>query len=92
VGKYLTKSSGVKVVFESAIVPKWGDGVITFKNVFVSRRPGQGKSKVSKGSSTTAAAAAAAADRARDAGEPRRTTDIGAEEEEDTNYTNSISR
>lgn len=86
-GKYLTKSSGVKVVFESAIVPKWGDGVITFKNVFVSRRPGQGKSKVSKGSSTTAAAAAAAADRARDAGEPRRTTDIGAEEEEDTNYT-----
>lgn len=87
VGKYLTKSSGVKVVFESAIVPKWGDGVITFKNVFVSRRPGQGKSKVSKGSSTTAAAAAAAADRARDAGEPRRTTDIGAEEEEDTNYT-----
>ncbi|EEQ34451.1 Mitochondrial distribution and morphology protein 31, mitochondrial precursor [Microsporum canis] len=58
IGNYLTRSSGVKVVFESAIVPKWGDGVITFKNVFVSRRPGQGKGNVSKGSSKTAAAAA----------------------------------
>ncbi|WEW60349.1 Mitochondrial distribution and morphology protein 31, mitochondrial precursor [Emydomyces testavorans] len=58
VGNYLTKSSGVKVVFESAIVPKWRDGVISFKNVFVSRRPGQGTGNVSKGSSKTAAAAA----------------------------------
>ncbi|PSK55361.1 Mitochondrial distribution and morphology protein 31 [Elsinoe australis] len=79
VGNYLTKSSGVKVVFESAIVPKWGDGVITFRNVFVSRRPGQGRAKVSKGSSTSAAAAAAAA-RAQENGEQ-------AEELEDTNYT-----
>lgn len=87
-GNYLTKSSGVKVVFESAIVPKWGDGVITFKNVFVSRRPGQGRSKVSKGSSTTAAAAAAAAaDRSREAGELPRPTNVKADEEEDTNYT-----
>lgn len=61
VGNYLTKSSGVRVVFESAIVPKWKNGVITFKNVFVSRRPGQGTGNVSKGSSKTAAAAAAAA-------------------------------
>ncbi|KAN0086720.1 hypothetical protein V8E54_000408 [Elaphomyces granulatus] len=61
VGNYLTKSSGAKVVFESAIVPKWNDGVITFKNVFVSRRPGLGSGNVSKGSSKTAAAAAAAA-------------------------------
>ena len=60
VGNYLTKSSGIKVVFESAIVPKWGDGVITFKNVFVSRRPGHGKGQVSKGSPATEAAAAAA--------------------------------
>ncbi|MCJ1311091.1 Mitochondrial distribution and morphology protein 31, mitochondrial precursor [Agyrium rufum] len=69
VGNYLTKSSGVKIVFESAIVPKWGDGVITFRNVFVSRRPGQGATKVSKGSAETAAAAAAAtavADQGRD--------------------------
>nr|POE51596.1 mitochondrial distribution and morphology protein 31 [Quercus suber] len=61
VGNYLTKSSGIKVVFESAIVPAWKDGVITFHNVFVSRRPGQNKKErsVSKGSSQTAAAAAA---------------------------------
>ena len=60
VGGYLTQSSGLQVVFESAIVPKWGDGVITFKNVFVSRRPGQdSKSTVTKGSAVAAAAAAA---------------------------------
>ncbi|KAK5015489.1 Mitochondrial distribution and morphology protein 31, mitochondrial precursor [Cryomyces antarcticus] len=81
IGNYLTKSSGVKVVFESAIVPKWGDGVITFKKVFVSRRPGQGQSNVRKGSSTTAAAAAAAAALAEKANAG------GKEEEEDTNYT-----
>ncbi len=87
-GNYLTKSSGVKVVFESAIVPKWNDGVITFKNVFISRRPGQGKSKVSKGSSTTAAAAAAAAaGRWNDSGELQRPSQPATEEEEDTNYT-----
>ncbi|KAK2613997.1 hypothetical protein N8I77_000860 [Diaporthe amygdali] len=61
VGDYLTQAAGVTVVFESAIVPKWRDGVITFRNVFVSRRPGQIKSSVSKGSPTDAAAAAAAA-------------------------------
>lgn len=85
VGNYITKSSGIKVVFESAIVPKWGDGVISFKKVFVSRRPGQGNVKVSKGSSTTAAAAAAAADRARDSGGDRKGAVV--QEEEDTNYT-----
>lgn len=84
VGNYLTKSSGVRVVFESAIVPRWGDGVITFNNVFVSRRPGQGTGKVSKGSPLTAAAAAAAADRAREFGEA---SPGGPTEEEDTNYT-----
>ncbi|KAI9850455.1 MAG: Mitochondrial distribution and morphology protein 31, mitochondrial precursor [Thelocarpon superellum] len=83
VGNYLTKSSGLRVVFESAIVPKWGDGVITFKNVFVSRRPGQGSAKVSKGSSMTAAAAAAAAR----AGETEEAETVESDEEEDTNYT-----
>lgn len=78
IGNYLTKSSGVRVVFESAIVPRWGDGVITFKNVFVSRRPGQHKAKVIKGSQTTAAAAAAAKALAEKA---------DSDEEEDTNYT-----
>jgi distribution and morphology protein 31 len=53
--------------------------VITFRNVFVSRRPGQGKTKVSKGSSMSAAAAAAAERQAELGG--------GREEEEDTNYT-----
>lgn len=62
IGNYLTKSSGLQVVFESAIVPKWGDGVITFKNVFVSRRPGQRKSRVTKGSPEAAAQAYSAED------------------------------
>ena len=60
VGDYLTRFVGVTVVFESAIVPRWKDGVITFRNVFVSRRPGQTESSVSKGSSSNAAAVAAA--------------------------------
>lgn len=81
IGNYLTKSSGIKVVFESAVVPKWKDGVISFRKVFVSRRPGQGRAKVSKGSQISAAAAAAAI-----AQKERETTE-GAEEEEDTNYT-----
>lgn len=90
VGNYLTKSSGVQVVFESAIVPKWGDGVITFKNVFVSRRPGQGAGKVSKGSPSTEVAAAAATPRAEKLKVSEETVPISAkidDEEEDTNYT-----
>ncbi|KAK7510635.1 mitochondrion biogenesis protein [Phyllosticta citriasiana] len=79
IGNYLTKSSGIKVVFESAIVPKWGDGVICFKNVFVSRRPGQGQAQVSKGSQEQAAAAAAAAAKERFGEEPT--------EKDDGNYT-----
>ncbi|KAI2717461.1 hypothetical protein CBS147332_4341 [Penicillium roqueforti] len=82
VGNYLTKSSGVKVVFESAIVPKWKNGVITFKNVFVSKRPGQGTGHVSKGSPKSAAAAAAARG---DTG--LEDFQVVSDEEEDTNYT-----
>ncbi|CAE7178007.1 MDM31 MDM32 domain containing protein [Pyrenophora teres f. teres] len=85
IGNYLTKSSGIKVVFETAVVPKWGDGVISFRNVFVSRRPGQGKGKFSKGSQMEMAAAAAArAHLEKDAqdGIPDK-----PEPEEDTNYT-----
>ncbi|KAF2474554.1 uncharacterized protein BDR25DRAFT_254786 [Lindgomyces ingoldianus] len=81
IGNYLTKSSGIKVVFESAVVPKWKDGVISFRKVFVSRRPGQGRAQVSKGSQISAAAAAAAiAQKEKDIAE-------GVVEEEDTNYT-----
>ncbi|KAF2237551.1 mitochondrial distribution and morphology protein family 31/32 [Viridothelium virens] len=81
VGNYLTKSTGLQVVFESAIVPRWGDGVIRLNNVFVSRRPGQGQGKVQKGSQTSAAAAAAAAALAEKA------SGNTGEEDEDTNYT-----
>jgi distribution and morphology protein 31 len=85
----LTKSSGVKVIFESAIVPRWGDGVITFKNVFVSRRPGQGSGNVTKGS-TVAVTAAAWADRKghTEADVHSSKDNIGIlREEENTNYT-----
>ncbi len=84
VGNYLTKSSGIKVVFESAIVPTWRSGVITFHNVFVSRRPGNEAQKgrtVRKGSSITAAAAAASAAALTDKGQD--TVDL----EDDENYT-----
>jgi len=76
VGGYLTKSSGIRVVFESAIVPKWNDGVISFGKVFVSRRPGQGKAKIEKGSQTEAAAAAMNAGRA----------DLASDTHDDGNY------
>ena len=80
IGNYLTKETGIAVVFESAIVPRWKDNCIQFKNVFVSRRPHSGnenRSNVSKGSALTAAAAAAAAKK----------KTLPEEEDEDTNYT-----
>jgi distribution and morphology protein 31 len=36
---YLTAETGSKIIFESAIVPKWKDSRISFKNVYVVRRP-----------------------------------------------------
>ncbi|OAL06691.1 hypothetical protein IQ06DRAFT_236975 [Phaeosphaeriaceae sp. SRC1lsM3a] len=89
IGNYMTKSSGIKVVFETAVVPKWRDGVISFRKVYVSRRPGQqGGGKVSKGTQTAAAAAAAAAaQREKDGKEGHDDAVEGAEPEEDTNYT-----
>ncbi|KAJ4312403.1 Mitochondrial distribution and morphology protein 31, mitochondrial precursor [Neodidymelliopsis sp. IMI 364377] len=81
IGNYLTHSSGIKVVFETAVVPKWKDGVISFRRVFVSRRPGQGRGKVSKGSQTSAAAEAAIAQQEKDA------PVVDDVVEEDTNYT-----
>ncbi|OWZ67488.1 mitochondrial distribution and morphology protein 31 [Cryptococcus neoformans Tu401-1] len=41
---YMTYNTGVTVIFESAIVPKWGSSLITFKNVYVSCRPDEGPS------------------------------------------------
>ncbi|KAH3955123.1 hypothetical protein HBH70_037110 [Parastagonospora nodorum] len=88
IGNYLTKSSGIKVVFETAVVPKWKDGVISFRKVYVSRRPGQKGGKVSKGSQTEmAAAAAAVAQQEKDEKEHQEGVEQGAEPEEDTNYT-----
>ncbi|KAF7545272.1 hypothetical protein G7046_g9605 [Stylonectria norvegica] len=78
IGDYLTQSAGVTVVFESAIVPKWRSGVISFRNVFVSRRPGQSESFVSKGSSDAALAAAAGRKPSQDSPAPV---------EDDGNYT-----
>ncbi|KAJ7879125.1 mitochondrial distribution and morphology protein 31 [Mycena leptocephala] len=39
ISDYLTAETGVTIIFESAIVPKWKDSRISFKNVFISRRP-----------------------------------------------------
>ncbi|KAI1795646.1 mitochondrial distribution and morphology protein family 31/32 [Ganoderma leucocontextum] len=36
---YLTAETGITIIFESAIVPKWRDSRISFKNVFMTRRP-----------------------------------------------------
>ncbi|KAF2832031.1 hypothetical protein CC86DRAFT_377264 [Ophiobolus disseminans] len=87
IGNYLTQSSGIKVVFETAVVPKWKDGVISFRKVYVSRRPGQKGGKVSKGSQTEMAAAAAAAAQQEKDGKVGEAAAQGAEVEEDTNYT-----
>ncbi|KAL4249496.1 MDM31/MDM32 family protein [Abortiporus biennis] len=39
ISDYLTAETGITIIFESAIVPKWKDSRISFKNVFVTRRP-----------------------------------------------------
>lgn len=61
IGNIITKETGLTVVFENAIVPRWNSGVISFNKVFVSRRPGQGNQRVQKGSQAIAAANAAMA-------------------------------
>ncbi|KAI9463718.1 mitochondrial distribution and morphology proteins-domain-containing protein [Lactarius psammicola] len=39
ISDYLTSETGVTIIFESAIVPKWKDSRISFKNVYIIRRP-----------------------------------------------------
>jgi hypothetical protein len=39
ISDYLTSETGVTIYFESAIVPKWKDSRISFKNVHITRRP-----------------------------------------------------
>jgi distribution and morphology protein 31 len=57
IGNIVSRQTGMSVVFEEAIVPHWKGGVIQFRNVFVSRRPGGGH-KARKGSQGEAAALA----------------------------------
>ncbi|CAL1706664.1 unnamed protein product [Somion occarium] len=39
ISDYMTGETGITIIFESAIVPKWKDSRISFKNVYVTRRP-----------------------------------------------------
>ena len=39
ISDYLTSETGVTIIFESAIVPKWKDSRISFKNVYITMRP-----------------------------------------------------
>ena len=54
---YLTAETGITIIFESAIVPKWRDSRISFKNVFITRRPDNYyKQKLTSGSGHAVAA------------------------------------
>lgn len=77
VGNFITQETGLTVVFEHAIVPRWNDGVISFNKVFVSRRPGRGNRQVQKGSQAVAAANAALAAK----------QNAGSDDGDDGNYT-----
>ncbi|KAF8973038.1 mitochondrial distribution and morphology protein family 31/32 [Flammula alnicola] len=45
ISDYLTSETGITIIFESAIVPKWKDSRLSFKNVYVSRRPSESQPK-----------------------------------------------
>lgn len=53
-GNFITRNSGMTVVFESAIVPDWRDGKISFNKCFVSKRPKNRERGVAKGSQAMA--------------------------------------
>ncbi|OCF38630.1 mitochondrial distribution and morphology protein 31 [Kwoniella heveanensis CBS 569] len=55
ISDYMTYNTGVTVIFESAIVPKWGASTIVFKNVYVSRRPAEPEQEHSKPTKTATA-------------------------------------
>ncbi len=48
ISDYLTSETGVTIIFESAIVPKWKDSRISFKNVYITRRPKSDTNKLDK--------------------------------------------
>ncbi|KAI9287849.1 mitochondrial distribution and morphology protein family 31/32 [Umbelopsis sp. AD052] len=45
IGQYLTSATGATVIFDSAIVPNWKEGKITFTNVRISRMPRSERAK-----------------------------------------------
>ncbi|CAA7261846.1 unnamed protein product [Cyclocybe aegerita] len=53
ISDYLTSETGITIIFETAIVPKWKDSRLSFKNVYVSRRPSDPSSSGSSPSSTS---------------------------------------
>lgn len=53
-GNLITRNSGMTVIFESAIVPDWRDGKISFNKCFVSKRPKNKDPGVAKGSQAIA--------------------------------------
>lgn len=53
VGRLVTRETGLKVVFEQAIMPDWKMGSIVLQKVFVQRRPGSA-CKVATGSQASA--------------------------------------
>lgn len=61
VGRLVTRETGLRVVFEEAIVPDWKQGVILLRKVFISRRPRGRKQSVMVGSQSQAADEAEAA-------------------------------
>lgn len=53
VGRIVTRETGLKVVFEQAILPDWKMGSIVLQKVFIQRRPGAAN-KVATGSQASA--------------------------------------
>jgi distribution and morphology protein 31 len=52
ISDYLTSETGITIIFESAIVPKWKDSRLSFKNVYVSRRPAESSPSRKRGVNT----------------------------------------
>ncbi|EPX72599.1 inner membrane protein Mdm31 [Schizosaccharomyces octosporus yFS286] len=50
IGQLMTKNTGFEVVFESAIVPNWRKGLITFNKIQVRRRPEASSTSLEKSS------------------------------------------
>lgn len=57
ISDYLTSETGVTIIFESAIVPKWKDSRISFKNVYITRRSNTDTNKLHKPGKVAHAAA-----------------------------------